>query len=63
MIKKLIGNLIGSFAKVVDSKNKTLIGNEGKIINETRNTITIQTKYNQKKLIKNQIKLQIENEN
>ncbi len=34
---------IGKELKVVDAKNKNLIGLSGKIIFETKNTITIQT--------------------
>ena len=43
--------LIGSQLEVVDSKNKSLIGIKGKIIDETKNMIFLD---NQKKLIKNQ---------
>ena len=63
MSKILTGNLIGFFAKVIDSKNKSLMGVEGKIIKETQNTVTIKTEYKPKILIKNQIKLKIENGN
>lgn len=42
---------IGAKIKVVDSKNKTLIGLKGKIENETKNMFTLD---NGKKLIKSE---------
>lgn len=62
IIKK---ELIGSNALVVDSKNKSNIGIEGKIIDETKNTIVIrENKSNKKKkLFKENIKIEIEKEN
>ena len=41
--------LIGLNAKVVDSKNKKMIGIKGKIIDETMNTIQINDKMIMKK--------------
>ena len=50
------GELIGKEIKITDSKNKSNAGIEGKIIDETKNTLTIKTKGNQtKKLIKKNI--------
>ncbi len=46
--------LIGKVAAVVGSKNKHNIGIKGRVVDETKNTITIQTVEGQKKLIKNQ---------
>ncbi len=43
--------LIGSNIEVVNSKNKSLIGVKGKIIDETKNMFVLD---NQKKLIKSQ---------
>lgn len=53
------GELIGQKIKILESKNKTLKNLAGKIINETKYTITIQTKSKQKMILKNQIKFQI----
>jgi len=53
--------LIGLTIRIIDSKNKTLIGKEGKIVNETKNTITIRRKNKEKMLLKNQIKFVIKN--
>ncbi len=47
--------MIGLTIKVVKSSNKSLEGIEGKIIDETKNTFTIETKSSEKKLLKNQI--------
>ena len=49
--------------KVIESKNPTLLGLEGKIIDETQNTITIKTKNSTKKILKNQVKMKIETGN
>jgi len=57
------GEIIGKYVKIIDAKNKTLIGIEGKIIDETKNTITLETKRGRKKLIKSQITLNFINEN
>lgn len=50
---------IGSEIEVIDSKNKSLIGLKGKVINETKNTLTIKTKDSRKKIIKEQITIKI----
>ncbi|MAG47796.1 hypothetical protein CL617_04275 [archaeon] len=50
--------LIGSKIKVKDSKNKTLIGLQGKVIDETKNTITIEHNNKVKKLIRSQVKIE-----
>jgi ribonuclease P protein subunit POP4 len=47
--------LIGLKAKVVDSKNKANIGIAGKIIDETKHTIVIESKGEKKRLFKNNI--------
>ena len=49
--------LIGSQLEVIDSKNKSLIGIKGKIIDETKNMFVLDTG---KKLIKSQIKIKIQ---
>lgn len=53
---------IGNNIKIINSKNKTLIGLEGKIIDETKNTITIKTQKGNKKILKNQVEFIIKNE-
>jgi len=49
--------LIGSYAEIVDSANKSNIGIKGKIIDETKNTIVVEYKNKQKRLFKNNITL------
>ncbi|MDD5332045.1 MAG: ribonuclease P protein subunit [Candidatus Nanoarchaeia archaeon] len=49
--------LIGLEIEVTASNNKSLIGKSGKIIDETKQTITIQSKNKKIKLIKSQIKM------
>ena len=51
--------LIGSHIRIVDAKNKSLIGLYGKIIDETKNMITIENKDIVKKLIKDQVVISI----
>lgn len=53
--------LIGQKIKILESKNKTLQNLTGIIIDETKHTITIQTKTKQKMILKNQIKFQVKN--
>lgn len=53
--KELIRHeLIGLDAEIVKSKNPTLIGFKGKIVDETQSTLTIKQKDKMKKIIKNQ---------
>ena len=47
--------LIGLDIEVVQAKNSSLIGLKGKIIDETKNTITIRKNNELKKLLKDQI--------
>lgn len=44
---------IGLRVVVVDAQNKNLIGIEGKIIDETKNTFLIQTESSEKNVLKN----------
>jgi ribonuclease P protein subunit POP4 len=53
--------LIGSIIQIEGSKNKTLNGINGKIIDETKNTITIQTTKGTKKIIKDQTTIRVNN--
>ena len=59
MVQKWRKELIGSQIEVVGSKNRTLIGIKGEVINETKNTIELNTG---KKLIKSHVTLKIEDE-
>ena len=54
---------IGVKIEITDSKNKSLIGLEGKIVNETKNMFIIETKSTTKKIIKNQIKMKLKFKN
>lgn len=51
--------LIGLNIEVVDSKNKSLVGLKGKVVNETKNTIVIEYDGKEKTLLKDQVKLLI----
>ena len=51
--------LIGLSIKIIESKNKSLVGLNGKIIDETQNTLSLQTANSIKKIIKNQITMKI----
>lgn len=57
------GELIGHDIKITKAKNKSLINIEGKIIDETRNTILLSTKKGDKKIIKDQIEFDLFTEN
>jgi len=59
-LKKIRNLIIGSNIKIIDSKNKTLIGLKGKIIDQTKNTIKLETKKGMKKIILSHIKLKNE---
>ena len=50
--------LIGLTVKVTKSKNKNVVGIQGKIIDETRETIKIRTTIGEKIIIKKQSKFQ-----
>ena len=49
--------LIGLHIEVADSQNRDLIGLHGKVVEETRNTLTIQANNKEKKLVKAQVTL------
>jgi ribonuclease P protein subunit POP4 len=51
--------LIGEEAAVISADNKSLIGIRGKVTDETRNTITIETEKGSKKIIKEQVTIKI----
>ena len=46
--------LIGLRVKIADSTNKALIGLQGRVVDESRNTLTIEAKGKEKSLIKDQ---------
>ena len=52
--------LIGETVDIIDTKNTFQKGMNGKIIDETRNTIKLMTKKGVKTLIKDQIKIKTE---
>jgi len=45
--------LIGLRTKIIESKNKTLTGFEGIVVDETKNTLTIEKNGTIKKILKN----------
>lgn len=47
--------LIGNTIKIIDAKNKSLIGIKGIIVDETKNTIRILCNNREKTLLKEQI--------
>jgi ribonuclease P protein subunit POP4 len=53
--------VIGKLIRIEDAANRSLIGINGKIIDETKNTITIQTTKGTKKIIKDQATIMINN--
>ena len=62
-VKEVIkGELVGSQIEIVDSKNKSLVGKKGEIIDETKNTLTIQTKRKKIKVLKAHITIMINNQ-
>ncbi len=52
--------LIGQPVVIVSADNPSLKGIRGKAVDETRNTITIMTLKGEKKIIKDQVTLRIE---
>ena len=59
----LRAELIGKTITIIDSTNAKNKGIHGKIIDETKNMITIQTTNGTKKLIKNTITLEMKHQN
>ena len=52
--------LIGKKITIAESNNKSLEGVRGKVVDETKNTITIiDEKNKEKKIIKNQVKIEV----
>jgi len=57
--KEIIGILIGKVIEITSSNNKNLVGLKGEVIDETKNTIKIETENKIKTLIKKQIEFRI----
>lgn len=55
--------LIGLSIEITESENKSLVRLKGKIIDETKNILTLETKKGIKKIIKSQIKFKMETNN
>jgi len=55
--KELKSLLIGSYIEIEESKNRSLIGLKGKVIDQTKNTITIDTGDKTKKIILSNVRL------
>lgn len=51
--------IIGNYVEIVDAKNKKLVRMKGKIIDETRNMIKIESEGQEKLIIKEQVVLNI----
>lgn len=51
--------MIGLKAEVSDARNKSCIGITGKIIDETKDTIVIETKKGKKRLVKRNITIDV----
>ena len=47
--------LIGKILEVIDANNPSLIGIKGKVIDETKNMLTVETNNETKKLVKKQV--------
>ena len=60
-MNKLKQEYIGTKVKIVDSTNKTLVGLEGTIIDETKNTFKIKTTKGNKNILKNTSTFKINN--
>lgn len=56
MVKNWKKELIGEEIEITDSKNKTLIGIKGKIVEETKNTLTLN---DGKKILKSHVSIKI----
>lgn len=51
--------LIGVEVEIVDAENKSLIGLKGPIVDETKNTLTLEIGKETKKIVKSQVKLKM----
>ena len=58
--KKTAQPLIGISVEVVAARNPSLVGIDGKVTDETRNTIKVLTQDGEKVLVKDQVTMKIE---
>ena len=59
-IKLRLTDLIGKEIKVVDAKNKTLVGISGVVVDETKNTLVVETSKGRKTLLKEQVTVEVD---
>ena len=59
-LKTIKSELIGREVRVINSRNEALIGIQGRVIDETRNTLVIETSNGVKKVLKNEVTLKID---
>ena len=52
-------NLIGRKVKVVDSSNETLKGTEGRVVDETKNLLVVDTGRKLKKVLKKDVRFRV----
>lgn len=52
--------LIGKMARVVSSPNASLIGLSGRIVDETKNTVVVESQDRLRRVLKGAVKLDIE---
>jgi ribonuclease P protein subunit POP4 len=52
--------LIGKKIKIAESRDKTLLGVSGQIVDETRNTLVVQTATSRKKIPKSIVTIQLD---
>ena len=51
--------LIGLNIEIIEAKNKALVGLKGKVIDETKSLLLVQTKKGEKKVLKDQATLRM----
>ena len=55
--------LVGLGAMVVDARNKSLVGISGRVVDETRNTLTLENEHHAaRKLLKDQVTLRFKHD-
>ncbi|QQG39231.1 MAG: ribonuclease P protein subunit [Candidatus Woesearchaeota archaeon] len=58
--REILGlGLIGKNVEVITSRNSALVGLRGKVVEETKNTLTINSGSKEKKIIKEQAEIKI----
>jgi len=57
--KTFSDELIGKEIKIINSKDKNFLGLEGRIVDETKNTILIETKTGTKTVLKSAVDFEI----